>query len=181
MDGQTHEIPKWDLLIAHPPCTYLSNLGASHLYCGTERTKRQNDMFRLMNEDRIRSGILARDFFLAILHAECERIAVENPVPSSIWQLQKPTQCIQPYFFGDPYKKKTYLWLKGLPPLFPTNIVEPTGLWVDGGHAKETKMKTFGFRDPKKRARTFRGFAVAMADQWGALGPGKQCLPLQEG
>lgn len=157
----------WDLIIAHPPCTYLSNMGAKHLYMGTERVVRQSDVFRLMNEDRIRAAIRARDFFMSMLNAPCARVAVENPVPSSIWQLPPPTQMIQPYFFGEPYKKKTYLWLRGLKPLKATNVVTPTALWVDGGHAKTTKMQTFGFRDSKKRAKTFQGIARAMAEQWG--------------
>lgn len=156
----------WDMIIAHPPCTYLSNLGAKHLYLGNKRVYRKPETFRLMNEDRIRLAIKARDFFLAMLNAPCDKVAVENPVPSSIWQLPKPSQMIQPYFFGDPYKKKTYLWLRGLPPLMPTELVEPTGLWVDGGHSKTTKMQTFGFRDPKKRSKTFPGIARAMAEQW---------------
>ena len=169
MDGAEHEIlGKWDLLIAHPPCTYLSNLGANHLYMGTDRVSNaRGDTFRLMNEERIRNAIRARDFFLSFLNADCQHIAVENPVPSSIWQLPPYSQMIQPYFFGDPFKKKTYLWLRGLPSLERTDEVEPTGLWVDGGHAKETKMLTFGFRDSKKRAKTFPGIAKAMAEQWG--------------
>ena len=156
----------WDLIRAHPPCTYLSNLGAKHLYYGTERVRRENDVFRLMNEERVRSGILGRDFFLAMYNAPCAKVAVENPVPGSLWQLPRPSQMIQPWMFGDPYKKKTYLWLKGLPPLMPTEVCEPTFLWVDGGHAKTTKMQTFGFRDPKKRSKTFPGIARAMAEQW---------------
>ena len=80
----------WDLIIAHPPCTYLSNLGAKHLYMGTERVVRQSDVFRLMNEDRIRAAIRARDFFMSMLNAPCAKVAVENPVPSSIWQLPPP-------------------------------------------------------------------------------------------
>lgn len=163
----------WDLIIAHPPCTYLSNLGSAHLYLGKERIQRQNDTFRLMNEDRVRSGIMARDFFLQMLNAPCEKIAVENPVPCSLWQLPKPSQMIQPYFFGEKYKKKTYLWLKGLPPLMPTELVEPTALWVDGGHGKTTKMETYGFRNPKKRSKTFPGIARAMAEQWGGICDGK--------
>lgn len=159
----------WDLVIAHPPCTYLSNLGAKHLYMGTERVRRQNDVFRLMNEDRIRLAIRARDFFFAMLNAPSAHVAVENPVPSSIWQLPPPDQVIQPYLFGDPYKKRTQLWLRGLPALKPTSIVEPTGLWVDGGHGKTTKMQTFGFRDPKTRSKTFPGIARAMAEQWGSI------------
>lgn len=159
----------WDLIIAHPPCTFLSNLGAKHLFLGTERIRRQNDVFRLMNEDRVRNGIRARDFFLSMLNAPCERGAVENPTPSSVWQMPNETQVVQPWMFGDPYKKRTCLWLRGLPPLESTDVVEPTALWVDGGHAEHTKMKTFGFRDPKTRSKTFPGIARAMAEQWGAL------------
>ena len=163
------------MIVAHPPCTYLSNLGARHLYLGTERVQRENDVFRLMNEERVKSGILGRDFFLAMLNAPCARVAVENPVPSSLWQMPKPSQMIQPWMFGDPYKKKTYLWLRGLPPLMPTQIVEPTGLWVDGGHGKTTKMQTFGFRDPKRRSKTFPGIARAMAEQWAGQAKEAEC------
>lgn len=167
MDGVEHAIGKWDLIIAHPPCTYLSNLGNTHLYHGTERVQRQKDTFRLMNEERIKSGIRARDFFMALLNAPCEKIAIENPVPSGLWQLPEASQAIQPYMFGDPYKKKTLLWLKGLRPLTPTNIVEPVGRWVDGGHKGADDLKVFGYRDPKKRSKTFLGIARAFAEQWG--------------
>lgn len=170
--GGRTTIDKWDLIIAHPPCTYLSNLGANHLYMGDETICRPEglfpyDEFRLMNEARIRKGIKARDFFIAMLNAPCEKVAVENPVPSSLWELPPATQCVQPYMFGEPYKKKTYLWLKGLPQLVASELVEPTGLWVDGGHGKTTRMRTFGFRDAKKRSKTFPGIARAMAEQWG--------------
>lgn len=167
MDGTKHVINDWDLLIAHPPCTYLSNLGANHLYLGTEKKVRGKDTFRLMNEERIRNAIQAKDFFMAFLNAPIAKVALENPVPSTLWCLPEKTQVIQPWMFGDPYKKKTYLWLKGLPVLSTTNVVEPTGLWVDGGHSKETKMQTFGFRSAKKRSKTFPGIAKAMAEQWG--------------
>ncbi|MBR3105856.1 MAG: DNA cytosine methyltransferase [Clostridia bacterium] len=168
VDGKPHIITgPWDLIIAHPPCTYLSNPGANHLFLGTERIQRQKETFRLMNEERVRLAIQARDFFFAMLNAPCEHVAVENPIPSTIWQLPSPSQVIQPFFFGDPFKKKTYLWLRGLPKLVHTNMVEPTGLWVDGGHAKQTKMQNFGFRDAKKRSKTFPGIAQAMAEQWG--------------
>ncbi|MBR4334403.1 MAG: DNA cytosine methyltransferase [Clostridia bacterium] len=168
VDGMHHEITgPWDLIIAHPPCTYISNLGAKHLYKGNERVRVQNDVFRLMNEDRIGKAILARDFFLKMLNAPCERVAVENPVPSLIWQMPKYDQIIQPYMFGEPYKKKTCLWLRGLPRLTATNPVKPTMLWVDGGHAANTKMICFGFRDAKTRSKTFSGVARAMAEQWG--------------
>lgn len=169
MDSVVHDVGRWDLLIAHPPCTYLSNLGANHLYLGTEKKVRGKDTFRLMNEERIRNAIRAKDFFLAFLNAPIAKVAVENPVPSTLWCLPEKTQVIQPWMFGDPYKKKTYLWLKGLKPLVETNVVEPTSLWVDGGRAKGTKMQSFGFRSAKKRSKTFPGIAEAMADQWGKL------------
>lgn len=169
MDEEKHRIyGKWDLLIAHPPCTYLSNLGASHLYFGTSKVQRGNDIFRLMNEQRIKNAILARDFFFEMLNAPCRHIAVENPMPSKIWCLPTQSQIIQPYYFGDPYKKKTYLWLKNLPKLRETAVVEPTGLWVDGGHSKSTKLLTHGFRDARKRSKTFPGIAKAMAEQYSA-------------
>lgn len=169
MDSVVHDVGRWDLLIAHPPCTYLSNLGANHLYLGTEKKVRGKDTFRMMNEERIRNAIRAKDFFLSFLNAPIAKVAVENPVPSTLWCLPEKTQVIQPWMFGNPYKKKTYLWLKGLKPLVETNVVEPTSLWVDGGRAKGTKMQSFGFRSAKKRSKTFPGIAEAMADQWGKL------------
>lgn len=160
---------EWDIIIAHPPCTYLSNLGSKHLFYGTERITRSNDVFRYMNEERVKKGILARDFFLRMLNAPCRRIAVENPVPTRLWQLPEPSQMIQPWMFGDEYKKKTYLWLKGLPPLMPSELCLPQARWVDGGHKGTDTMKVFGFRDAKTRSKTFPGIARAMADQWGAF------------
>ena len=114
MDGIEHSIDeKWDLIIAHPPCTYLSNAGARWLYAGGE-----------LNAERYKKGLDGKKFFMAMLNADCLRVAVENPIPSSIYDLPKYNQVIQPYQFGEPWSKKTCLWLKGLEPLQPTNIVE---------------------------------------------------------
>ena len=88
MDGVTHDIGKWDLLIAHPPCTYLSNAGARFLYPKG-----------VLNEQRLRKGLMAKDFFLRFLWADIPKIAVENPIPSSVYCLPKYTQTIQPYQF----------------------------------------------------------------------------------
>ena len=96
MDDVMHRIDgKWELLIAHPPCTYLSNAGARWLYAGGE-----------LNTERYRKGLEGKKFFMAMLNADCPRIAVENPIPSSIYDLPQYTQIIQPYQFGEPWSKK---------------------------------------------------------------------------
>ena len=98
MDGETHSINgKWDLLIAHPPCTYISNAGVRFLY---------PDGKGILNEERLRKGIQAAHFFLRFLYANCDRIAVENPIPSTVYCLPKYTQIIQPYEYGHPFQKK---------------------------------------------------------------------------
>lgn len=110
-DGVRHEIPgRWDMLIAHPPCTYLSNAGAARLF-------RHIDGKSYAECERLKKGLMAKDFFLEFLNADVPRIAVENPIPSLIYCLPKYTQIIQPYEHGHPYSKKTCLWLRGLPPL----------------------------------------------------------------
>ena len=157
MDGEMHKIDgKWDLLIAHPPCTYISNAGVRFLYPGGEGK---------LNEERLRKGIEATHFFLRFLWADCERICVENPIPSTVYCLPRYTQIIQPWMFGHPLQKKTCLWLKGLPKLEPTDICKERqsskvpGNWFNHG----------GKERQKNRAKTFPGIAKAMADQWGDL------------
>ena len=107
---------------------------------------------------------------MRMLNANCEKIAIENPVPASLFVLPQYTQIIEPYYFGEPYLKRTCLWLKNLPPLKPTNIVEPVGSWVSGGSKKSdgTPRENKGerFRDAKTKSKTFRGVAMAMAEQW---------------
>ena len=152
MDGQAHKIAgKWDLIIAHPPCTYLSNAGARFLYPNGK-----------LNEERLAKGMDAKDFFMRFYNANCDRIAIENPIPSKVYCLPHYTQTIQPWMFGHPVQKKTCLWLKGLPKLQPTNIVEERqstkipGNWFNHG----------GKERQKNRAKTFPGIAKAMAEQW---------------
>ena len=104
-------------------------------------------------------------------NADCEHIAIENPIPSKIYNSPPYTQIIQPYEYGHPYTKKTCLWLKGLPKLQPTNIVEPKGMWVNGNSAIWKKQAKSGevsgkSKDPKERSKTFPGIAKAMAEQW---------------
>ena len=164
MDGTLHEINgQWDLIIAHPPCTYLSNCGAARLY-------RKVDGETYIKRERFEKGLDAKEFFLKCLNANCQKIAVENPIPSGIYRLPKRTQTIQPYEFGDPYSKKTYLWLKGLPKLRPTNIVQPLCSWVNGGSKKAdgTPRNQQGIKwNAGERSKTFPGIAKAMAEQWG--------------
>lgn len=162
MDGIKHSIDgKWDLIIAHPPCTYLSNAGARWLYAGGE-----------LNEERYRKGLDGKNFFMAMINADCQRIAVENPIPSSIYDLPQYTQIIQPYQFGEPWSKKTCLWLKGLEPLHPTNIVEDYKPYCSSGsysktHDQKYKGASRKGGSAKSRSKTFHGIANAMAEQWG--------------
>lgn len=142
----------WDLMIAHPPCTYLSNAGACHLFPNKE-----------LNEERYKKGLEAKEFFMKLLNAPIQRICVENPVQSKIFNIIKYSQIIQPYQFGHPMAKKTCLWLKYLPPLQPTKLItdyESTrvaGNWYNKG----------GKERQKNRSKTFPGIAKAMAEQWG--------------
>lgn len=164
MDGKTHFIDKWDLLIAHPPCTYLSNAGAARLY------KRMGGKSYIERE-RFEKGQDAKEFFMAFFDCNIGKIAIENPIPSGVYRLPQYTQIIQPYEYGHPYTKKTCLWLKGLPKLQPTNIVVPECSWVSGGskNADGTRRANCGmpFRDSKTKSKTFPGIAKAMASQWG--------------
>lgn len=163
MDGNTHTIPKWDLVIAHPPCTYLSNAGAARLY-------KKFDGKSYVALERLDKGLDAKEFFMAFYNY-AGKIAIENPIPSGVYRLPKYTQIIQPYEYGHPYSKKTCLWLKGVPMLKSTNTVEPICSWVSGGskdhHGNKRKNTGTVFRDSKTRSKTFPGIAAAMAEQWG--------------
>ena len=161
MDGEHHRVEgKWDMIIAFPPCTYLSNAGACRLY----PKKGQLDM------ERYQKGLEAKEFFLKFLNADCPRIAVENPVSSSVFEMPKHTQEIQPYMFGHPYTKKTRLWLRGLPKLEATDLVEPISPYCPSGTGRKDRSKYGSAKrgeDAKNRAKTFPGIAKAMAEQWG--------------
>lgn len=143
---------KWDMILAFPPCTYLSNAGAKHLFRGGK-----------LNEERYKKGIAAKEFFLSFLNADCPRIAVENPVSSRIFEMPPHTQEIQLWQFGHPVQKKTRLWLRGLPPLKPTDVVQ----YECGCHEAGTWFMRGGKDRQKNRAKTFPGLAAAMAEQWG--------------
>lgn len=161
MDGQIHRIyGKWDMIIAFPPCTYLSNAGACRLY----------PKKGVLNEKRYKKGIEAKEFFLTILNADCEKLALENPVQLRVFEMPPFTQEIQPYMFGHPYTKKTRLWLKNLPMLNATNSVEPITTYLPSNTSRKIKDRygvTSRGKNGKNRAKTFSGVAKAMAEQWG--------------
>lgn len=163
-DGEMHRVEgEWDLLIAHPPCTFLTNAGARHLWAGGK-----------LNQERFEKGVEAKEFFMRFYEARCKRIAIENPVPSKVFNLPPYQQIIQPFEHGHPHTKKTCLWLRGLPILKPTEIVEPikgrrfqqkNGNWRYSCWEMDQVSK--GDR-AKERSKTFPGIARAMAEQWGA-------------
>lgn len=149
---------RWDMILAFPPCTYLSNAGAKHLFRGGQ-----------LNQGRYEKGLEAKAFFLRFLEADCPRVAVENPVSSRIFEMPPYSQEIQPWQFGHPVQKKTRLWLRGLPQLVPTEIVE----YQCGCHEAGTWFMRGGKDRQKNRAKTFPGIARAMAEQWaGRCGKG---------
>jgi hypothetical protein len=150
MNGQSHMVHKWDLIVAHPPCTHLAVSGMRWFKEGVKPRYLQDE---------------AADFFMRFVNADCEHIAVENPICIMSTRYRKPDQIINPFQFGHKQQKKTCLWLKNLPKLIETNNVytemmklpekERTAIWQMGsGHAKE-------------RSKTFPGIAKAMAEQWG--------------
>lgn len=161
-DTHTHtQDGEWDLLIAHPPCTYLSNAGACRLYPHKGQ----------LDEERLRKGIMAKDFFMEFWHARCKRICIENPMPSSVFCMPKQSQVIQPYEFGEPWSKKTYLWLRGLPPLMATIIDYDHKPFLPSGTGRKLGGDSYGARgcahESKPRSKTFPAIAEAMAEQWG--------------
>jgi hypothetical protein len=149
---------KYDLMIAHPPCTFMSNAGACRMY----PTKGNID------NDRLAKAMKAKEFFMKMLNAPIKHIAIENPLPLSIVGLPTANQVIQPYQFGDPFSKKTLLWLKNLPILNHTNVLSEWKPFIASGtsrNAGKTKGEKFA-HGSKQRSKTFDGIAKAMAEQW---------------
>ena len=162
MDDNYHVIQgQWDLLIAFPPCTYMTNAGAVRMCVNG-----------VIQEERYQKMLEAKKFFMALYNANCPRIAIENPTPMAIVGLPQYSQAIQPWQFGHPYTKRTCLWLKGLKLLKPAKVIkEGIQPYVNGGN-KDTKgnyrrFKGRNERDPKTRSKTFTGVADAMSVQWG--------------
>lgn len=166
LQGDVTEIlrAKWDMIIAFPPCTFLTVTGNRWFNIekyGDKAIQRHKD-----REDAI-------DFFMLLANANCDKIAIENPVGTMSSKWRKPDQIINPYQFGDAYEKKTCLWLKGLPLLTPTNIVTPpprtefeSGKSMPTWYAEAWKLPKA--ERAKLRSKTFPGIAKAMATQWGA-------------
>jgi len=171
----------WELLIAHPPCTYLSNSGSLRLYKGG---KKANGIDR----DRWEKMVKAAVFFRLFLCADIPKICVENPVihGHAMEHIgEKYIQTIQPYQFGHPESKRTCLWLKGLPELKPTNILTKPecGYWDNQCPGGQNKLGPSPTR-AKDRSKTYQGIAEAMANQWGQekliLGPTQRIITFDE-
>lgn len=164
MDGAWHQFDgKWDMIIAHPPCTYLTNTGNPYLNVekwGEKAIQRRKDREA------------AFEFFMKFANADCERICIENPIGYPNTHYRKPDQIIQPWQFGHPFTKATCLWLKGLEPLEPNIKEKPKNC---KSYAWETMIdergKTISWDSDlskKLRSKTFPGIARSFAEQWGS-------------
>lgn len=164
MDGLKHEIPgKWDMIIAFPPCTYLTVTG--NRWFNVEKYG-----YKALNRIYERKKAVA--FFMDFVSAKCDKIAIENPVGIMSTKYRKPDQIIQPYMFGEPFEKRTCLWLKGLKQLQETNAITPPERkkFSSGKTMPEWYSDLWHLpKDERSKARskTFPGVAQAMADQWG--------------
>lgn len=161
MDGKDHTIAdKWDMIIAFPPCTYMSKAGACRMFPHSGQ----------LDHDRFIKAMAAKEFFMAIYNADCEKKAIENPTPLKVVGLPNSSQVIQPYQFGHPYSKRTLLWLKGLPPLESTSVLGSYAPYVASNTSKFAKGGGGSLGVAKvalDRSKTFPGVAKAMAEQWG--------------
>lgn len=164
MDGMSHTISgRWDLIIAHPPCNYLTVTGNRWFNVeryGDKAIQRAND-----RDDAI-------EFFMVFVNADCDHICIENPVGIMSTKWRKPDQVIQPWWFGDAFEKTTCLWLIGLDPLKKTNVVDPPPRkrFKSGSSMPSWYADLWSMPKPERsrlRSKTFPGFAQAMADQWG--------------
>lgn len=168
MDGKSHFIKKWDLIIAHPPCTYLTVSGNRWF-----NVERYGDTAIRRYGDREK----AAEFFMAFVNADCEHIAIENPIGFMNTHYREADEIIQPYEFGHAVRKATCLWLKNLPTLMPTDTVKPETVQSGGKtysgpalYVRDENGKILPWKDPrtaKERSKTYPGIAAAMAQQWG--------------
>ena len=151
--GDCHFVSSWDLLIAHPPCTYLSKAGANSLFSHGQ-----------INQSRYAAGLEAKEFFMSFFDAPIPRKCIENPVPLSIFQLPPYSQIVQPFYFGDPWYKTTCLWLTGLPLLMSWGACVPEFHWVSSYYNPSDSRR--GYSSPVLRSKTSPALAAAMANQW---------------
>lgn len=150
---------KYDLIIAHPPCTYMSKAGARFMYPTAGN----------IDNDRLNLALDAKDFFMSLYNAPCKYIAVENPTPLKCVGLPKHTQAVQPYQFGHPYSKRTLLWLKNLPELEYTNILEQWTPYLPSNTGGKKRGQSFSrgtAKNASEASKTFKGIAEAIASQW---------------
>jgi len=175
-DGEIHKIEgRWDLIIAHPPCTYLTVTGNAWFNVekyGEKAIQREKD-----REEAV-------EFFMEFVNADCEHIAIENPTGIISTRYRKPDCIIHPYYFGDPVRKATCLWLKNLPSLMATDIVAPDIVECGDNtysgpafYVKDENGKILSWNDPRtaiERSKTYPGIAKAMAEQWSRYFEGEQ-------
>lgn len=153
------ELIKPTLAIFHPPCTFISRAGARWMY----------PKAGVICDDRLSKAMDAREFFMRCLNADVPYLAVENPLPLKVVGLPKESQVIQPYQFGDPFSKRTHLWIKGLPKLTHTNVLTEYVPYLPsntGGAKRGQKHRSVSITQ-KEASKTFEGIAKAMAEQWG--------------
>jgi hypothetical protein len=150
---------KYDMMIAHPPCTYMSKAGARWMYPTAGN----------IDQERFSRAVEAKGMFLQLLNAPIKYIAVENPVPLRVVDLPQCSQAVQPFEYGHPYSKKTLLWLKNLPLLYPTCVVTEYSPYLPsntGGKKRGQNTNRGTSKNAKESSKTFKGIAEAMADQW---------------
>lgn len=149
---------KYEMMIAHPPCTYMSRAGARWMYPTAGN----------LSQERLKLGMGAKALFMAFLNAPIEKIVIENPTPLKIIGLPKHTQSIQPYEYGHSFSKKTLLWIKGLPNLTATHILENYVPFLPSntGGKKRGQQYHYASINQKDSSKTFKGIAEAMAQQW---------------
>lgn len=168
-NAPSRTVLKWDIIIAFPPCTYLTSAGTRHY------SLRVNPVEKV--EARIKEREQAAEFFMLFANADCPKIAIENPVGYMNTHYRKPNQIVHPYWFGDNAEKRTCLWLKGLPELTPTEMLpKPEPMYICQG--EKCKGKSIGWCEGMRgikggqkaraaaRSKTFPGIAKAIAEQW---------------
>ena len=151
---------KYDMMIAHPPCTYMSKAGARWMYPTAGN----------LSQDRYEKSQEAKEFFMKLYDAPIKYIVIENPTPLKVVGLMKQSQAIQPYEYGHPYSKRTLFWIKGLPLLEPTDIKTEYGPYLPSNTGGKKRGQSFSrgvSKNAKESSKTFSGVAKAMATQWG--------------